>query len=95
VNIALWGSESWALKKQTGPNWKLSTMDVSHKMCGLTMWDVAEKRITNEHVRGMVANSPDGHVDGNAKMLALQTQCNGRVKISGECLAHGVRRQDQ
>jgi hypothetical protein len=27
-------------------------------MCGLTMWDVAEKRITNEHVRGMVANSP-------------------------------------
>jgi hypothetical protein len=26
-------------------------------MCGL-MWDVAEKRITNEHVRGMVANSP-------------------------------------
>jgi hypothetical protein len=22
------------------------------------MWDVAEKRITNEHVRGMVANSP-------------------------------------
>jgi hypothetical protein len=33
----------------------------------------------------------DGHVDGNAKMpMALQTQCNGRVKISGgECLAHG------
>jgi hypothetical protein len=25
----------------------------------------------------------DGHVDGNAKMpMALQTQCNGRVKIS-------------
>jgi hypothetical protein len=33
-----------------------------------------------------VANSP-GHVDGNAKMpMALQTQCNGRVKISGRML---------
>jgi hypothetical protein len=29
------------------------------RMCGLTMWDVTEKRITNEHVtRGMVADSP-------------------------------------
>jgi hypothetical protein len=37
----------------------------------------------NEHVRGMVANSPTMDVDGNAKMpMALQTQCNGRVKIS-------------
>jgi hypothetical protein len=27
-------------------------------MCGLTMWDVAEKRIKNEQVRGMVAESP-------------------------------------
>ncbi len=27
-------------------------------MCGLTMWDVAEKRIKNEQVRRMVANSP-------------------------------------
>jgi hypothetical protein len=56
VNIALWGSERhW--KKQR------SKLEAFHhgclrKMCGLTMWDVAEKRITNEHVRGMVANSP-------------------------------------
>jgi hypothetical protein len=53
-NIALWEAGQ---KKQTDPNWKRSTMDVSAR-CGLTMWDVAEKRITNEHVRGMVANSP-------------------------------------
>jgi hypothetical protein len=55
VNIALWGS--WALKENR------SKLEAFHhgclrKMCGLTMWDVAEKRITNEHVRGMVANSP-------------------------------------
>jgi hypothetical protein len=50
-------------------------------MCGLTMWD-AEKRITNEH-RGMVANSPDGHVDGNAKMpMALKLSHAMKVKIS-------------
>jgi hypothetical protein len=32
VNIALWGSESWALKAE--PNWKLSTMDVSARCAG-------------------------------------------------------------
>jgi hypothetical protein len=57
VNIALWGSESWALERSR------SKLEAFHhgclrKMCGLTMWDVAEKRIKNEHVRGMVANSP-------------------------------------
>jgi hypothetical protein len=58
-------------------------------MYGWTMpWDVAEKRITNEQVRGMssVANSPtiNGLVDANAKMpMALQTQRNEGVKISG------------
>jgi hypothetical protein len=39
------------------------------KMCGLTMWDVAEKRIKNEQVRRMVADTiHNGYVDGNAKM---------------------------
>jgi hypothetical protein len=46
------------------------------------MWDVAEKRIKNEQVRRMVADIHNGYVDGNAKMpMALQTQCNERVKI--------------
>jgi hypothetical protein len=31
--------------------------DVGRRMCGLTMWDVAEKQITNEHVRGMVVET--------------------------------------
>jgi hypothetical protein len=45
--------------KQTDPNWKRSTMGASAGcVCGLTMWDVAEKRIKNEQVRGMVAASP-------------------------------------
>jgi hypothetical protein len=57
VNIALWEAKAG--------HWKTdrSKLEAFHheclrKMCGLTMWDVAEKRITNEHVRGMVANSP-------------------------------------
>jgi hypothetical protein len=71
VNIALWGS-SWALKEADRSKLEAFHHGCLRKMCGLTMWDVAEKRITNEHVRGMVANSP-GHVDGNAKMpMALK-----------------------
>jgi hypothetical protein len=45
--------------------------------------DVAEKRITNEHVRGMVANSPTMDTLMETRRCRwLQTQCNGRVKIS-------------
>jgi hypothetical protein len=58
VNIVLWGSESWALKEAN-----ISQLEALHhgclrRMCGLTMWDVAEKRIKNEQVRRMVADSP-------------------------------------
>jgi hypothetical protein len=49
------------------------------------MWGIKEKRITNEKVRRTAANSPTMELmmDGSAKMpMALQTQRNGKVKIS-------------
>jgi hypothetical protein len=58
VNIALWGSESWALKEANRSKLEAFHHGCLRRICGLTMWDVAEKRITNEHVRGMVADSP-------------------------------------
>lgn len=58
VNIALWGSESWALKEADRSKLEAFHHGCLRRMCGLTMWDVAEHRITNEHVRRMVANSP-------------------------------------
>jgi hypothetical protein len=51
--------------------------------------DVGCSRETDQerNVRGMVANSPTMDVDGNAKMpMAIQTQCNERVKISRRML---------
>jgi hypothetical protein len=56
---------------KTDPNWKRSAMAVSTgcSMCGLTMWDVEEKRIKSEQVRRMVADSPTiESLMGNAKM---------------------------
>jgi hypothetical protein len=58
VNIALWGSESWALKEADRAKLEVFHHDCLRRMCGLTMWDVAEKRITNEQVRRTVADSP-------------------------------------
>jgi hypothetical protein len=55
VNIALWAAGHW---KKNRSKLEAFHHECLRKMCGLTMWDVAEKRITNEHVRGMVANSP-------------------------------------
>jgi hypothetical protein len=51
VNIALWGSDSWALKE--GKSAKLETFHHSclRRICGWTMWDIAETRITNEMTR--------------------------------------------
>jgi hypothetical protein len=58
ANIALWGSESWALKEED--RFKLETFHHKslRRMCHLTMWDVAEHRITNETVRMTAGNSP-------------------------------------
>jgi hypothetical protein len=58
VNIALWGCESWALKEADRCKLEAFHHGCLRRMCGLTMWDVAEKRIKNEQVRRMVANSP-------------------------------------
>jgi hypothetical protein len=58
VNIALWGSESRALKEADRSKLEAFHHRCLRKMCGLTMWDVAEKRITNEYVSRIVANSP-------------------------------------
>jgi hypothetical protein len=58
VNIALWGCESWALTEE---NWaKLESFHHSclRKICGWTMWDIKEKRITNEETRRTAGNSP-------------------------------------
>jgi hypothetical protein len=80
VNIALW-ERKLGTERQTGPNWKLSTMDVSARCAGWRC-GIAEKRITNEHVRGMVANSPTMDTLMETRRCRSQTQCNGRVKIS-------------
>jgi hypothetical protein len=58
VNIALWGCESWAMKKADRSKPEAFHHGCLRRMCGCTMWDLAEKRITNEHVRRTVANSP-------------------------------------
>jgi hypothetical protein len=42
VNIALWGSESWALKEADRSKLEAFHHGCLRKMCGLTMWDVAE-----------------------------------------------------
>jgi hypothetical protein len=58
VNIALWGSESWALKEENRA--KLETFHHSclRWICEWTMWDVAERRITNEENGRTARNSP-------------------------------------
>jgi hypothetical protein len=51
--------------------------------CGWTMWDIAERRITNEETRRTAGPTINGIDDGNAKMpMAIQTQHDGRGKIS-------------
>jgi hypothetical protein len=82
------GKQSWALKEADRSKLEAFHHECLRKMCGLTMWDVAEKRITNEHVRGMVANSPTMDTLMETRRCRwLQTQCNGRVKISRRMLA--------
>jgi hypothetical protein len=58
VNIALWICESWALKEADRSKLEAFHHGCLRRMCGWTMWDVAEKRIQNERVRRTVANSP-------------------------------------
>jgi hypothetical protein len=51
VNIVLWGGESWALKEANRSKMEAFHHGCLRRMRGLTMWDVAEKRIKNEQVR--------------------------------------------
>jgi hypothetical protein len=44
VNIALCGCESWALKETDRSKLEAFHHGCLRKMCGWTMWDVAEKR---------------------------------------------------
>jgi hypothetical protein len=79
VNIALWGSKSWALKEAYRSKPETFHHGCLRRMCGLTMWDVAEKRITNEQCK----LTHHGLVDENAKMpMALYILFNARVKLS-------------
>jgi hypothetical protein len=57
-NIALWGAESWALKEADRSKLETFHHGCLRRMCNWTMWDIKEKRITNERVRRVVANSP-------------------------------------
>jgi hypothetical protein len=58
VNIALWGSENWALKEEKRA--KLETFDHScfRRICGWRMWSIEERRIKNVETRRTVGNSP-------------------------------------
>jgi hypothetical protein len=58
VNIALWGCESWALTKKNRAKLESFHHSCLRKMCGWTMWDIKEKRITNEETRRTAGNSP-------------------------------------
>jgi hypothetical protein len=57
-NIGLWGSESWALKEEDRSKLETFHHNCLRRMCNWTMWDIKEKRITNEKVRRTAANSP-------------------------------------
>jgi hypothetical protein len=86
VNIALWGSEGWAALKEENRA-KLETLHHNCclcRICGWTMWDIAEKRITYEKGKKNCRNlTHNGIDDGNVKMpMALQTQRSGKVQIS-------------
>jgi hypothetical protein len=81
VNIALWGCESWALREADRSKLEAFHHGCLRRMCGLTMWDVAEKRITNEHVRRTVANSPT--MDSMMEMRRCRWLCKlGAMKES-------------
>jgi hypothetical protein len=102
VNIALWGSESWALKEADRSKLEAFHHGCLRKMCGLTMWDVAEKRITNEHVRGMVANSPtmDTLMETRrcrwlSKLSAMEESRSPRRMLGAWCTARPVGRPQQ
>ena len=58
VNAALWGSESWALKEENRRKLETFHHGCLRRMCGWTMLDIAEKRITNEQDRRAAGNSP-------------------------------------
>jgi hypothetical protein len=58
VNIALWGCESWALKEENRAKLESFHHSCLRRICGWTMWDVAERRITNEETRRTAGNSP-------------------------------------
>jgi hypothetical protein len=59
VHIGLWGNESWALKEEDRNKLETFHHNCLRRMCSnWTMWDIKEKRITNEKVRRTAANSP-------------------------------------
>jgi hypothetical protein len=77
ANIVLWGSESWALKEKDRSKLETFHHDCLCRMCRLTMWDVAEHRITNKTVRMTAGNSPTMESMMEVQMpVALQTQRN-------------------
>ena len=96
VNIALWGSESWALKEADRSKMEAFHHGCLRRMCGLTMWDVAERRITNEHVRRMVAKTSPTMDSMMELRKCRYGSPNSRRKgkrqdlQAGEYAAHGV-----
>jgi hypothetical protein len=97
VNVALWGSESWALKEENRKNLKSLHHSCLRRMCKWTMLDIAEKWITNEQVR-----RADGHSPTMESIMEVR-RCRWLSKLSamesqnlqGECLAYGVQHHDK
>jgi hypothetical protein len=99
VNIALWICESWALKEADRSKLEAFHHGCLRRMCGWTMWDVAEKRIQNERVRRTVANSPtmDSMMEmRRCRWLSKLSAMKARSQdLRGEYSAHGVQHHDQ
>jgi hypothetical protein len=80
VYIALWGSESWVLKEDDRFKRETFHHNCIRRMRHWTMWDAAEKQITNETVRMTAANSP-------AMESMMEVRKYRKVKISKEANA--------
>jgi hypothetical protein len=86
VNVALWGSESWALKEENRRKLETFHHGCLRRMCGWTMLDIAEKRITNEQVRRAAGNSPTME-----SMLEVR-RCRWLSKLSAMEMSRSPRR---
>jgi hypothetical protein len=59
VNIGLWGSErSWVLKEEDRSKLEMFRHNCLRRMCNWTMWDIKEKRITNERLEELLQTHP-------------------------------------